>query len=284
MHIDLQIKSLPNLIALFPRVQFITSNQSPFFALGMEKRFPDNGVRIIDLPTGLTLSAETYSEFDNALGALMETRAFEKEIGRFLAATEQPVVWVAGETDVPYFPTAAKLLGYPQLAGHFQWIGTPGQSGGGEFTGDPSLKAAVKFLQANPGFTGRKVVVVFDNDANQPDETFDNMHIIGLPKIEGAAVEDGIENMLPAHVFSADVFEEKEARSGIVGRPKIIPELRKTILCERLCGENADAANFQNFAPILERINEIVTVHTEAGETGTADEDGTSSVDDETAG
>lgn len=79
MHIDLQMTALPKLIALFPNVQFIVSSHSPFFAFGMEKKFPDNGVRIIDLPTGLALSAETYSEFDSALGVLMETQAFEKE-------------------------------------------------------------------------------------------------------------------------------------------------------------------------------------------------------------
>ena len=38
-------------------------------------------------------------------------------------------------------------------------------------------------------------------------------HIIGLPKIDGAAVEDGIENMLLPHVFTEDVFEEKKSRA-----------------------------------------------------------------------
>jgi hypothetical protein len=38
-------------------------------------------------------------------------------------------------------------------------------------------------------------------------------------------------------------------------------------------------ANFQNIRPMLERINEIVTAHTEAGE---ADDEGTSSTEDGT--
>jgi hypothetical protein len=279
MHIDLQMTALPKLISLFPRVQFIVSSQSPFFALGMEKNFPNDAVRIIDLPTGLAVNAEAYDEFGHALGALMETQAFEKKIGEFLAAAEQPVVFVAGETDVPYFKTGAKLLGYPHLEPYFQWIGTPGQSGGGSHTGDDALKSTVKFLRANPGFTGRKVVVVYDNDANQSDDHFDSVHIIALPKIDGAFVEDGIENMLPAHVFTDDVIEEKVKPSGISGKPKILPEVRKTLLSGRLCGDDADPTNFQHFAPILERINNFIT----AGSAGVNDENGVSSTESGTA-
>jgi hypothetical protein len=262
MHIDLQVQALPRLIAMFPRIQFIVSSHSPFFALGMEKNFPNNGVRIIDLPTGLAVGAETYDEFGSALDVLMETHAFEQKIGEFLAAAEDPVVWLAGETDVPYFQTAAKLLGYPQLVNYFRCIGVAGTSGsgGGEYTGDGHLKAAIKFLRNNAGFTSRTVIAVYDNDAKQTDDEFDNVHIIALQTIDGAAVENGVENLLPAHVFTPDVFQEVVKSSGIVGKPKILPEVRKTLLAEKLCGEDADPANFQNFAPYLERINAILTL------------------------
>lgn len=279
MHIDLQISAVPKLIAMFPRVQFIMSSHSPFFGLGMEKQFSDEKVRIIDVPTGLTLGAESYAEFDSAMAALMETRAFEQQIGKSLAASEQPVVWVAGETDVPYFRTAAKLLGYPQLVDYFEWIGVPGKSGGGEYTGDDSLKAAVRFLKANSAFTNRTVIAVFDNDANQVDAQFGNVHIIALQKIEEAAVEPGIENLLPGHVFTPDVLYDKEVPSGIVGKPKILPEVRKKLLAEKLCGEDADAANFENFRPYLERITEIVATHAESG-----GEDGAATSTDGVAG
>jgi hypothetical protein len=72
MHIDLQTTAVPKLVSMFPRVQFIISSHSPFFALGMERQFPGDELRIIDLPTGLTLSAESYTEFDSAMTALME--------------------------------------------------------------------------------------------------------------------------------------------------------------------------------------------------------------------
>jgi hypothetical protein len=268
MHIDLQMKAIPELISMFPKIQFILSSHSPFFALGMEKRFPESGVRIVDLPTGLSLSAETYEEFGSALSVLMETHVFEAKIGQFLAAAEDPVVWVAGETDVPYFKTAARLLGYPQLVPYFQWIGEPGQSGGGRNTGDDALKALVKFLRANPGFTHRITVIVYDNDAGQVDDAFDSIHVIALPKVECGGVEDGIENMLPGHLITDDVIQMKEISSGIEGKPKIIPELRKSMLSQRLCGDEADPANFQNFAPILQRINELVAIDANIADDG----------------
>jgi hypothetical protein len=262
MHIDLQTTAVPKLVAMFPRVQFIISSHSPFFGLGMEKQFPDN-VRIIDVPTGLTMSAESYSEFDSAMVTLMKTQAFEKEVGEALAASEQPVVWVAGETDVTYFRKASELLGYTQLVDLFEWIGIPGNSGGGEYTGDPNLKAALKFLKANAGFTSRTVIAIFDCDANQADSQFDNVYVIALEKIENAAVEDGVENLLPSALFTPEVFEDVQKPSGIAGKPKILPELRKTYMAEKVCSATADVANFQSFEPYLNRINEIVSAATE---------------------
>lgn len=262
MHIDLQTRAIPKLIEMFPNIQFVISSHSPFLVLGMERNFPNNRVRLINLSTGLAVSAEMYDELESALNALRETQVFENQIGIFLQAAESPVIWVAGETDVPYFKTASKLLGYPQLADYFQWIGTPGQSGGGEYTGDSSLNTTIKFLRANPGFTKRTIIAVYDNDAGQNDGQFDNVHIIALQKISSASVEDGIENLLPIDVFTPDVFQEVQKPSGIVGKPKILPELRKKFLCERLCGNDPDPLVFQNFLPYLDRINEIVTITT----------------------
>lgn len=259
MHIDLQMKALPKLISLFPNIQFIVTSHSPFFALGMEKEFPDDKVRIVDLPTGLVVNAEAYNEFGSAISVLAETKAFEKKIGESLASADKPLIWVAGETDVMYLKTAAKLFGFTELIDCIEWIGTPSNAGGGEYTGDSSLKAAVKFLRHNPGFTQRTVIAIFDNDAKQVDDIFGNVHLIALRKIDGAAVEDGIENLLPAHVITEDVIEEKEKPSSIAGKPKIIPELRKMMLAQRLCGDTAVETNFKEFKPYLERIAAIAS-------------------------
>jgi len=221
MHIDLQIKALPNLIAFFPKVQFILSSHSPFFSLGMERQFGDAGVRIIELPSGLALTAEAYSEFGNALDALRDTRTFEKEVGALITSGELPIILVGGETDLPYFRTAAKLLGFPDLVDRFEWIGAPGQSGGGFNTGDSALTAAVNFFKSNPGFTKRQIVVVFDCDANKSNESVNDLHVIAIPTIPGRKATKGIENLLPDSALTSNFYPQKTV-TGPYGEEKVI--------------------------------------------------------------
>ncbi|WP_197381234.1 hypothetical protein [Mycolicibacterium mengxianglii] len=71
-------------------------------------------------------------------------------------------------------------------------------------------------------------------------------------------MDDGIENLLPAELFTPDDFHSVEKPSGIVGRPKILPELRKKHLSERLCSGATDAENFRYFQSYLARIDEII--------------------------
>lgn len=80
MHVDLLVDTLPKLISAFPHIQFIVTSHSPLFALGMEKHFSMDGVRFIELPSGLTSSAETYGEFEHALAAMKNTPSFEREV------------------------------------------------------------------------------------------------------------------------------------------------------------------------------------------------------------
>lgn len=42
LHSDLLKDVLPELISLFPKIQFIISSHSPFFLLGMKDKFGDN--------------------------------------------------------------------------------------------------------------------------------------------------------------------------------------------------------------------------------------------------
>ena len=257
MHIDLQSKALPALIEMFPKIQFLISSHSPFFALGMEKVFGAENVRLVELPSGLSLSAEAYSEFDNALNALRETRTFEKEISDRVQAGDAPIILVGGETDLPYFRTAAELLGYPNLVSLFEWIGMQGKTGSGFNTGDNALTAAVNLLKSNPGFVSRKIVIIFDCDANKPDESFENVSVIAIPTKPDRKATKGIENLLPNSALTSQFYPQKTI-VGPYGETKSIEEFDKTGLCEYLCGPDAQASNFADFKPILEQIDAIL--------------------------
>ena len=63
LHADLQHDVLPELIRMFPRVQFIVTSHSPLFPLGMQKIYGADGFTLIELPSGTTIDAERFSEF-----------------------------------------------------------------------------------------------------------------------------------------------------------------------------------------------------------------------------
>lgn len=258
MHIDLQLKALPKLIKFFPKIQFFISSHSPFFALGMERELSASGVRVLEMPHATPVVAESYEEFQRALNAFQETKAFTNIIKKELEAGEEPLILLAGETDLKYFKTAAQVLGYTSLIGMFDWIGAESGAGGGKFTGDSSLDQTAQLFRANPNLTKRKIVLVYDCDAKVREESFASVHILPINQVKDAYCQKGIENLLPKHVFTEEMYDRKEYPTGY-GAPKIIPELRKMQLCEKLCAPDADVENFRNFEAILKRIHEIIS-------------------------
>lgn len=115
IHVDLQTKVLPNLMRLFPGVQFILSSHSPLFVLGMDKIFGSDGFQLIEMPGANIVSAETYSEFGRALEAVSATRTFNERLLSETSKAGKPIVFVEGETDPPYLCRAAELLGRGEL-------------------------------------------------------------------------------------------------------------------------------------------------------------------------
>ncbi|MDY6997213.1 MAG: hypothetical protein SW019_11485, partial [Actinomycetota bacterium] len=97
------------------------------------------------------------------------------------------------------------------------------------------------------------VVFVYDADANKPSDSFGSVKLLSYEKIEDAYCEKGVENLLPEHVFTDDMYQRIEKPSGY-GRPTVVYEPRKTDLCEALCGEGVTVETFENFRPTLELI------------------------------
>ena len=80
LHADLQYGALPKLIALFPRVQFVVTCHSPLFPLGMDKQFGSGGYQILEMPTGVSISSERYTEFLRSFEMYQATKTFEERI------------------------------------------------------------------------------------------------------------------------------------------------------------------------------------------------------------
>jgi len=74
--------------------------------MGMERHFGDQGFRIIDLPSGVQIDPETFSEFGHAFAAFSRTRAFDQRVLDHIQRSARPVVIVEGKYDVLHIQTA----------------------------------------------------------------------------------------------------------------------------------------------------------------------------------
>ena len=111
LHSKLQREVLPELIALFPRIQFIITSHSPLFLLGMKEKFTDDGFDIIEMPSGKKVSTEEFSEFENAYHYYTETEKFQETLKKMIDAKhEKPLIITEGSTDWKHMKAAYNEL------------------------------------------------------------------------------------------------------------------------------------------------------------------------------
>lgn len=162
LHMGLQFEVLPQLIRLFPKVQFVVSVHAPLVALGMEKVFGASGFELREMPTGEVIAPESYSEFQTALNTFAETRAFQNAVLNQVNAGTLPALLVEGKTDAALITVAWEKLN-PGTPMPFEMIPCgidpepEKRDGGAEM-----LRRCTEFLSI---VTDRKITAIFDNDA-----------------------------------------------------------------------------------------------------------------------
>lgn len=267
MHLDLQYRALPVLIGMFPKVQFIVSSHSPLHVLGMEKAFGVNSVAVIDMPSGTRIQTEAYSEFSRAFEVFKTTEAFNKAMLDVAQQSHKLLVLLEGDTDERYLTAAAQLLGRNSLLEHveFKWVGTMDPTGQHvSNTGKEGLNSAFCVLRANPQLVKRKVLLLYDCDANKPDETRGDLYVRSIPQNGGnTKVKVGIENLLPESLFTPDRFERTEKVKDD-GSTTVVTRLDKRALCDDLCTRARNTRDFAGFSAILDMIDEIARPHNAA--------------------
>jgi len=262
LHADLQYEILPNLISLFPNVQFIISSHAPLFILGMSRKFADKCV-LIDIPSGLTIDAERFNEFERSVQIIRDTQLFDNYIKEAVSKSIRPLILCEGETDPKYFETACELLGYTQLKNlaEFSSIGSKSDLGSLN-SGTGALDNARKMFFGNPSLLTRKVACIYDCDAKpktfKTDET-SNLLTLTLPINEENSVTDsGIENMLPSTSIEPAFISEKITENK---NKKIIETyILKNQLCNYLCHQKRNANDFNLFAPTLQKLCDFFAI------------------------
>ena len=261
LHAIHQYEILPELVKIFPRVQFIVTTHSPLFVLGMQKVFGEDGFALYRLPQGQQISPEEFSEFGSAYQSFVETKKFSGDMQQAVKDAQKPVVFVDGTTDVKYLEKAAELLNQATLLKN---IHIRDGEGFGNLKNiwkkfDPKLAEIIP----------QKIILLHDCD--KPNNASDgNVFKRSIPKQENHPLQTGIENLFEkatlekareyksAFIDIADKYKKTER-----GKKKTIPEKwivnrhEKTNLCNWLC-QNGTVEDFKHFQFIFNLLQEIL--------------------------
>ena len=264
LHTELQYEILPELISLFPKVQFIITTHSPVFLLGLEKKFGQEGFEIRELPGADVISTERFSEFENAYWAFVETERFQSNVKDEILNSQKPIIFVEGEYDMRYIKKAAEFLNKGNLLSQIEI-----RPAGGFGTLDNIWKCS---KWSDPRLEGKKIMLLYDCDTDKTNTDQNNFFKRIIPKNDSNPISEGIENLFPEttidkveHHNSAfiDIKPGGQGREGgeeiTIQRRKSINKDRKGNMCNWLC-ENGDKDDFSNFITIYELIERLLSL------------------------
>ena len=226
LHSDLLRNVLPELIGLFPKIQFIVSSHSPFFLLGMDELFQGK-CNFIELPNGNDVSnlidfAEIRNCYDLVNASYTETiEALRIQIDKAQTSTK-PFIITEGKTDWKHIKHA--LLAF-QKSGEFCNLDVEFLEYEDEIKmGASNLKALLEKLALVP--RTNPIIGVFDNDSAEGKECI-NTKLLGN-KVFACSIRDtqdycdevSIELLYPREdvtksgedgkrLFLSDEFKEK---------------------------------------------------------------------------
>ena len=261
LHPTLQHEVLPQLIKLFPKVQFIVSSHSPLFLLGMEKEFESEGLAILELPDGNRINSERFSEFGKAFEYYQDTKRFESEIKQLIADITKPVVMTEGKLDALYIQTALKLLGKEELLNSLEIrpVGNKGKKGD-EDGGKNGLNRVLNFHKKDSSLMNQPILLLYDWDTSKPAEQIEKLWVRSIPhNPKNTKAKKGIENLLPIDLFKKR-FYKTDVKEGDYGERSTITKFLKKEFCQWVC-EQQNADHFANFGVIVDILKEFVETH-----------------------
>ena len=265
LHANHQYEILPELISMFPNVQFVVTTHSSLFVLGMKKIFGEDGFALYRLPQGHHISSEEFSEFGNAYRAFTETSKFSSDIRTAIENAQRPIVFVEGTTDQRYIQKASQLLGQETMLERVEF-----RYGGGASNLGKIWNA---FKPPLADIVPQKVVLLFDCDKQGDSTNRENLFRRNIPMQRNNPIQKGIENL-----FSRATLEEARQHKlafidvdpgrtkTVRGEPRSVSERwtvnedEKANLCDWLC-ENGTEADFQAFRLIFELLEEVLDLY-----------------------
>ncbi|MDE2949910.1 MAG: AAA family ATPase [Chloroflexota bacterium] len=261
LHAVHQHDVLPELVKLFPKVQFVVATHSPLFVLGMQRVFGEDGFALYRLPEGQRISPEEFSEFGDAYQAFTKTARFSNAMRAAIEEAQKPIVFVEGTTDQRYIHQASQLLGKEAILQRFEI-----RNGGGKGNLDKIWK-----LRNLPDSIVRKgVVLLYDCDTGISLQENGNFVKQAIPRQDDHPIKKGIENLLSKETLEkarqhkpAFIDVDPGRTKTVRGKDQIVPdewsinEDEKKNLCDWLCEHGAEE-DFQQFLVIFELLENML--------------------------
>ena len=255
LHAVHQHEVLPELIKMFPNVQFLVTTHSPLFVLGMQRVFGEEGFALYRLPQGHQISSEEFSEFADAYRAFTETVKFSNDMRTAIEEAQKPVVFVEGSIDQQYIHRASQLLGKEAILQQVEIL-----DGGGKGNLDNVWKLRI----LPDSIVHDDVMLLYDCETGISPEEYGNFTRRAIPRQDDHPIKKGIENLLSKETLEKalqhkpDFIDVDPGRTKIVrGEPQSVPDEwsinvdEKRNLCDWLCA-NGTKGDFEHFRVIFE--------------------------------
>ncbi|MGI8542501.1 MAG: AAA family ATPase, partial [Aridibacter sp.] len=254
---------LPELIKLFPKIQFIVTTHSPLFILGLEAVLGTDNFSLVQMPDGNFINPEQFSEFEVAYNSFKDSQKYDTEIKEAIEKSRKPILFVEGDYDVKYLEKAAELLGKKTVLNELEI------KDGGGYGGLDNVKKhfSTKLAEITP----QKILLLYDCDIPKVENKKGNVITKVMPKQDDTPICKGIENL-----FNKDTIEKaKNAKPDFIditeehtkterGEKVIIHEKwdvnksEKKNLCDWICG-NGTIEDFERFTKVFEVIEESLS-------------------------
>jgi len=261
LHSDLQYVVLPQLIKLFPKIQFVLTSHSPLFVLGLRKELGEENFEITNLPNGECIDVENFSEFEKAYSYFKDSLKYQNDINKEILNSQKALLFVEGDYDIRYLRKAADLLDKNEIIEYFKLIDSDGH---GNIT-NVAKHFDSKLAEATP----QKMLLLYDCDQNKNENQKGNVYKRVMPTIIENPIKKGIENLFPSLIIQ----KAKEFKTAFIditpeiikterGAEIIIPELwevnkdEKKNLCDWII-ENGTLSDFENFSKVFDILEKI---------------------------
>lgn len=253
LHTKHQSEILPKIIKLFPKVQFIMTSHSPLFVLGMEKEFGAENIQLIDLPSGMNITSERFSEFEESFKFYKDTSKFEETLNQKIQETQRPLILVEGKTDIKFLQKSFEFKGKADWLESIEIdeIGITQLDGQVKFGGESSLEKGFEFLKHNINAINRKVLFLFDCDTKTQNQKIGNIMKARVPYNENnKKIKKGSENLLKEELFTDNFYSTKEKTSDY-GAVSTIMDFEKNLFCDYVCENIDDPTNFDKYEELV---------------------------------